>query len=108
MGRGDYLGEFEQIVLLATARLDNEAYGMKIRREIEARTGRHVAIGAVYATLDRLAAKRLVASRHDDSGGRAKRFFGLTPTGVEALEESRAMHARMWSGLERRRAGRKS
>ena len=108
MGRGDYLGEFEQIVLLATARLDDAAYGMKIRREIEARTGRHVAIGAVYATLDRLESKRLVIARNDDTGGRAKRFFGLTPAGVGALEASRAMHAKMWSGLELRRAGRKS
>ena len=54
MGRSGYLGELEQIVMLAVARLEGEAYGMRIRREIEERTGRGVAIGAVYSTLERL------------------------------------------------------
>ena len=57
MGRSGYLGEFEQIVLLAVARLGDEAYGMRIRAEIEARAGRKATIGAVYATLERLVAK---------------------------------------------------
>jgi len=108
MGRGDYLGEFEQIVLLAVARLGEDAYGMRIRREIDARTGRAVSIGGVYATLDRLEAKGLVAAREDDSGGRARRFFALTPAAIVALEASRDMQARMWSGLRLRRAGRRS
>jgi DNA-binding PadR family transcriptional regulator len=108
MGRGDYLGEFEQIVLLAVARLGDSPYGMRIRREIENRSGRPVTIGAVYATLDRLEDKRLVRSREDQTGGRARRFFDLTPAGVDALEISRAMQQRMWAGLRLRRAGRKS
>jgi PadR family transcriptional regulator PadR len=107
VGRGDYLGEFEQIVLLAVARLGVEAYGMAIRREIEARTGRAVAIGAVYATLDRLETKGVVRSADDQKGGRARRFFGVTPAGVDALETSRDMHRRMWAGLSLR-AGRRS
>ena len=57
MGRGDYLGEFEQVVLLAVARLGDEAYGMRIRAEIETRASRRASIGAVYATLERLVAK---------------------------------------------------
>jgi len=56
MAKGDYLGEFEQIVLLALIRLRRNAYGMTVRREIEQRTGRKVSIGAVYATLERLQA----------------------------------------------------
>ena len=60
MSRAPYLGEFEEIVLLAVARLGDEAYGMRVRREIEARTGRAVSIGAVYATLERLADKTFV------------------------------------------------
>jgi PadR family transcriptional regulator PadR len=108
MSRGDYLGEFEQIVLLAVARLDAAAYGMEIRREIEARSRRVASIGAVYATLDRLERKGLVHAVEDQSGGRARRFFALRPAGVDALETARAMHARMWDGLRLRRAGRRS
>ena len=57
MSKEPYLGEFEQVVLLAVARLEGEGYGVTIRREIERRTGRSASIGAVYATLDRLEAK---------------------------------------------------
>src|SRR5918999_5537588 len=56
------LGEFEQITLLALLRLEPEAYGASIQREIEARTGRAVLLGAVYTTLDRLERKGLVVS----------------------------------------------
>ena len=107
MGRGGYLGEFEQIVLLATARLERETYGMEIRREIEERTGRQVSIGAVYATLDRLEDKGYVQPRHDASAGRARRFFVVTPDGVDALEASREIQTRLWSGLRLRRASKK-
>jgi len=108
MGRGDYLGEFEQIVLLAVARVGEHPYGMRIRREIESRTGRSVTIGGVYATLDRLERKGLVRSREDRSGGRARRFFALTPAGVHALESARELQARMWAGLKLGRLGRRS
>ena len=109
MGSSGFLGEFEQVVLLAVARLGDDAYGMKIRREIEARAGRAASIGAVYATLDRLEAKGYVLSRDDDTGGRARRFFVLTPAGLAALESARDLQARMWAGLRIRlkRAGRR-
>lgn len=109
MGTSGYLGEFEQIVLLAVARLGEDAYGMKIRREIEERAGRSASIGAVYATLDRLEAKGYVRARDDDSGGRARRFFVLAPAGLAALESARDLQARMWAGLRIRvkRAGRR-
>jgi PadR family transcriptional regulator PadR len=107
MGRAGYLGDFEQIVLLAAARLGEEAYGMAIRREIEARTSRSAAIGAVYATLDRLESKGFVRSVDDESGGRARRFFEVTRAGIEALEASREMQRRMWAGLTLRRAGKR-
>jgi PadR family transcriptional regulator PadR len=103
----DYLGEFEQIVLLAVARLAGDAYGMQIRREIEARTERAVTIGAVYATLDRLEAKGYLATHDEAASGRARRFFVLTPTGVEALETARELQARMWSGLRLSRQARR-
>jgi DNA-binding PadR family transcriptional regulator len=106
MARGDYLGEFEQVVLLAVARLGGDAYGMRIRQEIEQRTGRAVTIGAVYATLDRLEVKGHVRPR-DEPGGRARRFFEIQPAGIEALETARQIQTRMWAGL-RLRSPRKS
>ena len=106
MGRGDYLGEFEQIVLLAVARLGDESYGMEIRREIESRTGRAVSIGAVYATLDRVESKGYVSPHDEGSAGRARRFFALTASGADALETARAVQQKMWAGLRLKKAGR--
>ncbi len=107
MSKGKYLGEFEQLVLLAVARLDDGAYGMSIRREIEACSGRHVAIGAVYATLERLLDKRYVRAQKGDTSperdGRARKFFALTASGADELEEARGLQERMWAGLELRR-----
>lgn len=100
-----YLGEFEQIVLLAVWRLDHDGYGVRIRQEIEARTGRPVTIGAVYATLERLARKGCVKPVMGEPtaarGGRAKRYYQITRTGTAALEDARRQLARMWQGLRR-------
>lgn len=99
----DYLGEFEQVVLLAVLRLGDNAYGVAIRKEIEARSGRPVTIGALYATLDRLEAKELVSSSFSEPtaerGGRAKRFFRLQPAGVEALSRTKTMMDSLWKGV---------
>src|SRR5947208_348468 len=73
MGRGDYLGEFEQVVLLAVARLEDEAYGMRVREEIEARAGRRTSIGAVYATLARLVSKGDVRETEMPGGAALRR-----------------------------------
>ena len=104
MGKGDFLGEFEQIVLLAVARLGEEGYGVSLRREIARRTGRDVAVGAVYATLARLEEKGMVASRESDPtperGGRARRQFRVLPAGARALEAARGMLESMWDGVE--------
>ena len=103
MGKGDYLGEFELVVLLTLLHLGEDAYGMTIRVEIEERTDRPVSIGAVYTTLRRLERKGLVASQlgapSPSRGGRAKKFFRLEPAGLEALERSRAMFNRLWEGV---------
>lgn len=104
-----YLGEFEQIVLLAVVRLAADAYGTNIRREIEAR-GRTVSIGAAYATLDRLTDKGYLKSREVPGGaernGSARRYFTITKAGIAALEEARTLQARMWDGIELRPARR--
>ena len=103
MAKGDFVGEFELYVMLALAHLGDDAYGVTIRREIEARTGRTVAIGAVYATLARLEEKGLVRFRVSDpqpvQGGRARKYFSLTGAGTRALRHSTAMLARMMAGL---------
>ena len=103
MAKGDFLGEFEIYVMLALAHLAPEAYGVTIRREIEARTGRTIAIGAVYATLARLEEKGLVQFRISDpqpvQGGRARKYFSLTRSGARAVRHSTAMLARMIAGL---------
>ena len=106
-GRQSYLGEFEQVVLLAVARLKADAYGMGVRTEIAERTGREVTIGAMYATLDRLVAKGYLRARDDASEGRPRRFFAITATGVDALEAARALQTRMWSGLRLPKDGRR-
>jgi PadR family transcriptional regulator PadR len=98
------LGEFEHLVLLATAHLGEDAYGVTVQREIRTRTARAVSLGAVYATLARLERKGYLRSweggASDKRGGRAKRFFALRPGGVQALRAARQTLDRMWAGLE--------
>lgn len=85
-----HLGEFEQLVLFALLRLGERAYGMAIRREIEDRTGREVAQGAVYMTLNRLEDRGFVASIVADStparGGRRRKYYTLEPDGARTLQ----------------------
>ncbi len=103
MPRG-HLGDFEQIVLLAVLRLGDQAYGVPVRREIEARTGRSLTVGALYRTFDRLEEKGHLTSSFSDPtperGGRSKRYFNITGSGMDALRESRNTLAAMWEGLE--------
>lgn len=104
MTKRDFLGEFEQVVLLAVAHLAERGYGTTIRRDIERRTGRPVTVGAIYATLGRLETKGFVESWTGEStsrrGGRAKRHFRLLPAGARALESTRAMLDRMWEDVD--------
>jgi len=99
MAKGDFLGEFEIYVMLALAHLDPDGYGVTIRQEITSRTGREIAIGAVYATLSRLEEKGLVTHRLSDPvpvpGGRTRKHFVLTPSGARALDHATRMLARM-------------
>lgn len=103
MGR-NFLGEFEQVVLLALARCARDAYSVTVHEEILSRTGRDVSIPAVYVTLDRLESKGLARSRMGEPtpepGGRAKRYFEVTDEGREALEEARSVLESLWEGLE--------
>ena len=98
------LGEFEQVVLLTILRLDDDAYGVTIRNEIERCTGREPAPGALYTTLDRLEEKGLVRSRMADPtperGGRSKRYFTVSAKGVKAVTHAVRNYQRLLEGLE--------
>lgn len=100
----DYLGEFEHMVVLALLRLGDRAYGVTVRQEIEARTRREVSIGAIYATLARLAKKGYVKSHLGDPtperGGRSKRFFQVTAKGVVAINRTHRAVQNMTAGLD--------
>jgi PadR family transcriptional regulator PadR len=106
----EYLGEFEQIVLLAVLRLGRGAYGVPIRHEIEFRANRAVSVGALYSTLDRLEGKGYVASHFADPtaerGGRSKRFFRVEPLGLKAVKRSQQALAVMLEGLDLQKAAR--
>src|SRR5580704_13790591 len=103
MSGRDYLGEFEHIVVLALLRLGDQAYGVTVRQEIEARISRDVSIGAIYATLDRLQAKGYVKSQLGDPtperGGRSKRFFHVTAKGLAAVNRTHSALQRMTDGV---------
>jgi DNA-binding PadR family transcriptional regulator len=98
------LGEFEQVVLLAILRLGKEAYGVTIRAEIAACTGREPTAGALYTTLDRMEQKRIVHSWLGEStpqrGGRAKRHFALTKGGLAAIVNAQRAYQSLMYGLD--------
>src|SRR5687768_13913602 len=99
----EFLGELEELVLLATLRLREGAYGASILRELDEEAGRDVPRGSVYVTLDRLEAKGLIASRAGEPtaqrGGRAPRLVSVTEAGMAALRRTHAVRERLRDGL---------
>ena len=97
------LTDFEIMILLAILRIGDEAYGVPVAREIEATTGRIVQLPAIYAALDRLEGQGLVESRIGEAtaqrGGRAKKYFSLTPTGVDSVRDTRRALTALWARL---------
>src|ERR1043166_6635725 len=98
------LGSFEQAVLIAVMRLQADAYGRAIFKEVQDRLDRDVAPGAVHATLDRLERKRLLSSKLGSGtpvrAGRPRRYYRLTPAGVRALNDARKAVENIWRGLK--------
>ena len=90
--------------MLAVLHLGQEAFGMRIRQEIERRARRSVSIGAAYSTLDRLEGKGYLSSRRanpaEERRGRARRYFKLEPAGTAALSRSRQILGSMWEGID--------
>ena len=97
------LTDFELMILLATLRVSDDAYGVQIAREIERTGRRRVLLGAVYTALDRLERNGLVTSAVGDPtperGGRAKRFFRVTPRGVRAVKETQQALVALWTDV---------
>lgn len=109
MERG-YLGEFELMVLLALIHLGDDAYGVPISRELEKRRGRSVSVGSVYAALERLEEKGLVASSLGEPtaerGGKAKRYFRVTKEGLRQVHKTRQVLTGLWRRLPELKGGR--
>jgi PadR family transcriptional regulator PadR len=100
-----YIGELEQLVLLALARLGEDAYGVTIHQTIVDSTGRDLTLGTIYKTLWRLEQKKFVsfwmAEATQERGGRAKKMYELSPLGKRALRQSIETLRRMTEGLSK-------
>lgn len=103
MGRRGHFGDYELTVMLVLMRLGEKAYGVPICREIEERTGREVAVGSVYATLERLEEKGFVSAELGEPtaerGGRAKKYFRVTSKGIKEVRQAQRALTSLWKGL---------
>lgn len=95
-----YLGELEELVMLAVASLQKQAYGVAVMDELLSRIGRKVTISTIHETLARLEKKGFLESymggATNERGGRKKRFFEVTAYGVKAMNEARVMREQFW------------
>ncbi|WP_422358800.1 PadR family transcriptional regulator [Reichenbachiella sp.] len=99
--KGSNLGEFQEVVLLSILILDDEAYGLKIQKELSTRLKRTLSRGALHTALSRLEEKGFITSHTGgataERGGRRKRYYTLTNTGKESLKQARELREEMWS-----------
>ena len=104
MTANTFIGELEQMMLLAILRSGDDAYGAELVRELDATAGRCVSRGSVYVTLDRMEVKRWIESSESEPrserGGRPRRLLRVTPLGLAELRKSRDALLRLWDGLE--------
>jgi PadR family transcriptional regulator PadR len=109
MPKREFLGGFELLVLLALIRLGDEAYGVPISEAIEESSGKEVAIGSVYITLERLETKGLVSSRLGEPtaerGGRAKTYFKVTAQGLREVRNAQRTLVNLWTGVPQLKGG---
>jgi len=100
---GTSIGSFELMVMLALMRLGDDAYGVAIAREIASRAGREAPLPSIYAALARLESKGLVRSSLGEPtaerGGRAKRYFRVTASGIREVRATHQVLSAMWNGL---------
>ncbi len=104
--KGDRLGEFEELTLLAIRALGERTYAVPVQRFVEKSAGRNVAMGAVYAALERPEAKGHLTSVYgevtSERGGKRKRLFSVTPLGMPTLRDLRQVRERIWKAIEER------
>jgi len=109
MAKREFLGGFELLVLLALIRIGDEAYGVPISEAIEESSGKDVAMGSVYITLERLGQKGLVSSRLGEPtaerGGRAKTYFRITAKGLREVRQARRTLMNLWQGVPQLQGG---
>ena len=102
--KGQHLGEFEELILLAIAHLGENAYGITIQETLDEEAGRAASVGAIYAALRRLEQKGYVESwvggATEERGGRRKRLYRVTATGVAAVAEARRVREALWQGID--------
>ncbi len=99
----NFIGEFEEIVLLTVMKLGKEAYGVAIKKEIEQSLNRTVSIGALHTALQRMTYKGLLVSKLGEAtaerGGKKKRFFNVNEAGVQLLEKAKADRMKLWQAI---------
>ena len=101
--KGTYLGEFEEIVMLAIAALQKNAYGLAIKKELEEQTGRNISISAVHASCNRLETKGFLSAefgeKSEGRGGKRKKIYKVSTSGQEALNAAHDLRKKMWGNL---------
>lgn len=104
--KGDHIGEFEELTLLAVLALGGPDYAVPVQRFIEKEAGRPVSMGAVYAALGRLEGKGLLTSSVGEAtpqrGGKSKRLYEVTADGRAAIADLRRVRERIWRAIEER------
>ncbi len=103
--KGDRIGEFEELTLLAVLTLGEGAYGVLVQEVIERETRREVTLGAVYAALERMERKGLLRSGWSEStgerGGKPRRLFSVTPEGLRTVGDARRAREALWNAVPR-------
>lgn len=103
MGKNNHLSTHELMTLLAIVRLGKDAYGVPISREIEAQSGREVAVSGIYAALERLEDRGLITAALGEAtpqrGGRAKTYFQVTADGLREIHTAKRALTNLWRGL---------
>ena len=103
MGQRKYIGELEEVILLTVGILDDEAYGLAIKKDIEERLGRKVSMGALHTGLYRLEDKGYLNSTLGEAtkmrGGKPKRYFRVTMTGQQVLQDTMNDRNKLWSSI---------
>ena len=101
--KGTNLGEFEEYVMLTVAILNDDAYGYAIQKEFENRTKRRVNLSSIHATLFRLEEKCFIKSKMGEPtfarGGKRKKYFSLTPFGVNTLHQAQELRKNLWKAI---------